>query len=61
MIEGFSAKWRHLGRKGGGTCYNGLYREHPPERGPFQAGGISKGTLGISRVEVWERVGENVI
>ena len=51
-------RWLHPG--GGGTPYNGLYGEAPPERGTFfrlQA----YDRVGISRAEVYERVGKSVI
>ena len=44
----------------GGTPYNGLYREIPPERGAFFTLQVY-GREGISRVEVYERVGKSVI
>ena len=48
------------GGGGGGTPYNGLYREAPPERGTFfRLQGYER--VGISRVEVYERVGKSVI
>ena len=40
----------------GGTSYNGLYREAPPERGTFFMLQVYE-RVGISRVEVYERVG----
>ena len=46
----------------GGTPYNGLYGEAPPEMGTFlrlQGQGYEK--VGISLVEVYERVGRSVI
>ena len=42
------------GGGGGGTPKNGLYGEAPPERGIFLR-------LGISLIEVYERVGKSVI
>ena len=45
---------------GGDTPYNGLYREAPPERGTFfMLQGYER--VGISPVEVYERVGKPVI
>ena len=44
---------------GGGTSYNGLYGEAPPERGTFFTLQVYK-RIGISRVEVYERVGKSV-
>ena len=44
----------------GGTLYNGLYVEAPPERGTFFGLQVYKG-VGISRAEVYERVGKSVI
>ena len=46
----------------GGTPYNGLYGEAPPEMGTFlrlQGQGYER--VGISLVEVCERVGRSVI
>ena len=45
---------------GGGTPYNGLYGEAPPERGTFFRLQVYK-RVGISRAEVYERVGKSVI
>ena len=39
---------------GGGTPYNGLYGEAPPERGTFKR-------VGISQVDVYNRVEKSVI
>ena len=47
-------------RGGGGTPYNGLYREAPLERGIFFTPQVYE-RIGISRVEVYERVGKSVI
>ena len=44
----------------GGTSYNGLYGEAPPERGTFFTLQVYE-RVGISRVEVYERVGKSVI
>ena len=45
---------------GGGTPYNGLYGEAPPERGTFfRLEGCER--VGISRVQVWVRVGKTAI
>ena len=44
----------------GGTPYNGLYGESPPERGTFFTLQVYE-RVGISRVEVYERVGISVI
>ena len=41
---------------GGGTPYNGLYGDAPPERGTFFRLEVYE-RVGISRVEVYERVG----
>ena len=46
-------------REGGGTPYNGLYGEAPPERGTFFTLQVYE-RVGISRVEVYERVGKSV-
>ena len=58
-------------RHGGGTPYNGLYWEAPPERGTFfrlqvyKRVGISQAEVykrvGISQAEVYKRVGKSVI
>ena len=45
---------------GGGTSYNGLYGEAPPERGTLFTLQVYE-RVGISRVEVYERVGKSVI
>ena len=44
----------------GGTPYNGLYGEAPPERGPFFRLQVYE-RVGISRAEVYERAGKSVI
>ena len=41
----------------GGTTYNGLYGEAPPERGTFFRLEVYK-RVRISRVEVWKRAGK---
>ena len=43
------------GRGGGGTPYNSLYGEAPPERGTFLTLRVYE-RVGISRIEVYERV-----
>ena len=43
-----------------GTPYNGLYGEAPPERGTFFTLQVNE-TVGMSQVEVYERVGKSVI
>ena len=45
---------------GGRTPYNGLYGEAPPERGTFFRLQVCE-RVGISLVEVSERVGKSVI
>ena len=45
---------------GGGTPYDGLYGEAPPERGTFFRLQVYK-RVGISQVEVFKRVGKSVI
>ena len=45
---------------GGGTPYNGLYEEAPPERGAFSRLQVYK-RVGISQVEVYNRVGKSVV
>ena len=45
---------------GGGTPYNGLYGEVPPERGTFFWLQVYE-RVGILLVEVYERVGKYVI
>ena len=47
-------------RGGGGTPYNGLHGEAPPERGTFFRFQVYK-RVGISQVEVYKRVGKSVI
>ena len=48
------------GGGGGGTPYIGLYGEVPTERGTFFTLQVYE-RVGISRVEVYERVGKFVI
>ena len=43
---------------GGGTPYNGLYGEAPPERGTFFRLQVYE-RVGISQVEVYKRVGKS--
>ena len=45
---------------GGGTPYNGLYEEAPPERGIFVRPQVYE-RVAILLVEVYERVGKSVI
>ena len=45
---------------GGGTPYNGLYGEVPPERGTFFRLQVKK-RVGISQVKVCKSVGKSVI
>ena len=45
---------------GGGTPYNSLYEEAPPERGKFFRLQVYE-RVGILLVEVYERVGTSVI
>ena len=45
---------------GGGTPYDGLYREGPPERGIFFRLQVYE-SVWISLVEVYKRVGKSVI
>ena len=47
-------------REGGGTPYNGLYGEAPPERDTLFRLQVYK-REGISLVEVYERVGKSII
>ena len=49
-----------LGGGGGGTPYNGLYGEAPPKRGTFFSLEVCE-RVGISRAQVWERVGKTAI
>ena len=49
-----------LKSRGGGTPYNGLYGEAPPERGTFFMLQVYK-RVGISQIEVYKRVGKSVI
>ena len=46
--------------RGGGTPYNGLYGEAPPERGTFLRLQVYK-RVGISQAEVYKRIGKSVI
>ena len=48
------------GGGGGDIPYNGLYGEAPPERGTFFRLEVCE-RVGISRVQVWERVGKTAI
>ena len=52
------ATWREV--PGGGTPYNGLYGEAPPERGTLSRLAVYK-RVGISHVEVWIRAGKIII
>ena len=45
---------------GGGTPYNGLYGEAPPERGTFFRLQVYK-RVGILQVGVYKKVGKSVI
>ena len=56
----FAISHQHHPRGGGGTLYNGLYGEAPPERGAFFRLQVYKRTR-ISLVEVYKRVGKSVI
>ena len=60
----FSKNQKHLSQMvwggGGGTPYNGLYREAPLERGTFFWLQVYK-RVGISQVEVNKRVGKSAI
>ena len=47
-------------KKPGGTSYNGLYGEAPPERGTFFKPQVYE-RVGISLVEVYGKVGKYVI
>ena len=49
-----------VSRGGGDTPYNGLYGEAPPERGTFFRLEVCE-RVGISRVQVWEKVGKTTI
>ena len=51
---------QRLLRGEGGTPYNGRYGEVPPERGTFFRLQVYR-RVGISRAEVYERVGKSVI
>ena len=44
----------------GGTPYNGLYGEAPPERGTFFRLQVYK-RVAISQVEVYKRLGKSVV
>ena len=46
---------------GGGTAQNNLYGEAPPERSTFSGITYESRRVGISLVEVYERVGKSVI
>ena len=49
------------GGRGKGNPYNGLYGEAPPERGTFFMIQVHESCLGITLVEVYDRVEESVI
>ena len=51
---------RHEPLPGGGIPHNGLYGEASPERGTFFRLQVYK-RVGISRAEVYERVGKSVV
>ena len=53
-------KWVPATQLPGGTPYNGLYGEAPPERGTFFRPQVFE-RVGILLVEVYERVGKSVI
>ena len=53
-------RWFKPERGGGGTPYDGLYAEAPPERGIFLRPQVYE-RVGISLVEVYKRVGKSVI
>ena len=55
-----SGNYRNSCGGGGGTPYNGLYGEAPPERGTFFTLQVYE-RVGISRVEVYERLRESFI
>ena len=44
----------------GGTPYNGLYWKAPPEKGTFSTRQVYE-RVGISQVDVYQRVGKSVI
>ena len=48
------------GGGGGGTPYNGLYVDDLPQKGTFFTLQVC-GRVGISRIEVHEKVGKSVI
>ena len=47
--------------RGGGTPYDGLYEEAPPERGILFRLQVKKKKVGISLVDVYKRAGKSVI
>ena len=49
-----------VGTRGGGTPYNGLYGEAPPERGTFFRLEVYK-RVGISGDEVYEMAGKTLL
>ena len=59
MLYGTCDTWC-AGARGGGTPYNGLYGEAPPERGTFFRLQVYK-RVRVSRAEVYEGVGKSVI
>ena len=52
--------FRYSNGGGGGTPFNGLYGEAPPQRGTFFMLQVYE-KVGISRNKVFERVGKSVI
>ena len=60
IVSGLEIVVNHPGGGGGGTPYNGLYVEAPPERGTFFRLQVCK-RVGISQVELYKRVGKSVI
>ena len=58
--DAFSVKANPPPPSSGGTPYNGLYGEAPPERGTVFRLQVYK-RVGISQVEVYKRVGKSVI
>ena len=60
-LKGFSFVQKgQFNFRAGGTPYDGLYGEAPPERGIFFGPQVYR-RVGISLVEVYKRVGKSVI
>ena len=61
LLQLFTNRYNYISHRGvGGTSYNGLYGEAPPERGTVFRLQLDE-RVGISLVEAYERVEKSVI